>query len=170
MGLNIDVALGMTGSYTKTKGIGRASYDLRDNWTLALLDGLGLGDLGTVDLLYRSPDAGRLVLASANDDIDLSGIVLDALGDTLALPKVRLLAFRSRTTNTVNLTIGGAPSNAFAGPWVTNGKTTLKPGGIILPICDPAGYPVTPGTADILRVANGAADSIYDVLIAGPSV
>ena len=112
----------------------------------------------------------RSLADGANEELDLSGGLTDALGNTITFTKVRMFAIRSTSTNTTNLTIGGAAANAFD-DWVSAAADSieLKPGGVLLlmaPNVD--GYTVTGGSADLLKVVNAAgAIATYDIVIFG---
>jgi hypothetical protein len=80
---------------------------------------------------------------------------------------------RAAAGNTNAVAVGGAASNGFVG-WVADAtdKINVRPGGVFgLFAPDSAGYPVTAGTADLLRIGNGGAGSsvTYDIIIIGAS-
>lgn len=122
------------------------------------------------DKLYA--DSNTLA-ASANTDVDLAGSLTDVLGAALTFAKVKAIFLRAATGNTNNVVLGGAASNAFVGPFGAAAHTiSVSPGGflgIIAP--DSAGWTVTAGTGDLLRIANSGAGSTvtYDVVIIGTS-
>lgn len=115
------------------------------------------------DIAYA---AERTVSTASNDDIDLRGVLADALGSTInAAELVALMIWNKQkdgTANSTNLTIGGAGTlgNAFFG-FLNDADATIgpiSPGGILL-LANPDGSglgTVTAGTGDILRVANGS--------------
>ncbi|MBM3642237.1 MAG: hypothetical protein FJX15_13125 [Alphaproteobacteria bacterium] len=107
--------------------------------------------------------AERTVTTGANDDIDLAGVLADALGTTLTMAKLVAMLLINRqkdgTANTTNLTIGLGtnPFLGFLGGTVpTIGPIT--PGGVFM-VSNPAlaGLgSITGASNDILRVANSA--------------
>ena len=117
---------------------------------------------GAADLSYL---AERTIAASSNDDIDLAGVLLTGLGQTITLAKLKTLFILNRprdaseAANVSDLTIGGA-TNPFLG--FLSGTAPkigpIKPGGfLLLGAADLAGIgAVTAATADMLRVANGS--------------
>lgn len=126
------------------------------------------------DLVYADE---RTVADGANDDIDLAGVLADAFGDTITFAElVGLVVINKQsdgTANTTDLTIGGG-SNPFIGflGGATHTVGPIKPGGVFSIFAgDAAGVgTVTAGTADILRVTNGAgASSTYQIAIFGRS-
>jgi hypothetical protein len=116
----------------------------------------------------------RTIIASGTDDLDLTGTALqDILGANLALARVKLIAIYAASTNTNNVVLGAAASNQFVGPFGAATHTiAVPPGGAFLIVAPTAaGWPVTAGTGDLFRVANGGAGTsvVYDALIGGSS-
>jgi hypothetical protein len=108
------------------------------------------------DVLY----ATELTIAGgANVDVDLNGSLTNAVGIAVAAAKVAAIVVTADPTNTTVVTVGGAPANAFVGPFGDATDTMkLGPNGMWLIANDSlAGLgTVTAGTADLLRVANAA--------------
>lgn len=113
----------------------------------------------------------RTVAASANDDLDLAGSLTDVFGATLTFARIKGMLIRSSPSNTQNFAVGGG-TNPFA-TWAggTAPTITVRPGGVFVLVApDATGYAVTAGTADILRIANGAGNPVtYDVVLIGAS-
>lgn len=115
---------------------------------------------GKADLSYM---AERTVATATNDDIDLAGVLTDALGATVTAAELVAIMIVNRqldgTANTTNLTIGAGlnPVVGFMGG-TTPTIGPIKPGGVfMLAAADAAGLgAVTAGTGDILRIANSA--------------
>lgn len=117
------------------------------------------------DLLYA---ASRTLVASATDNLDLSGVLTDALGSVLAMVKVVAIYVRPRDANTSDLTVGNGV-NPFVGPFGAAAHTlTLTPGSPLMLTNLKTGWTVTPATGDILKIVNGAAAAAtYDIVILG---
>jgi hypothetical protein len=138
--------------------------------SLVLASGTGVGE---ADRVYAD---SRTVASAANDDIDLRGVLLDAFGAVLNIAEVVVIgivnANADGVANTTALTVGGG-SNPFAGIFGTAGdQVVIPPGGMFLIACDGANGlgAAAAGTADILRVANGAgAPATYQIVIIGRS-
>jgi hypothetical protein len=133
---------------------------------------------GSIDLLFT--DRRTNLAASANEDIDLAGSLLDVAGTTLTFVQIDVIAVRNRrVTAGDTMTIGPAAANGFGltGPWSdASDRTIIEPaltltqfGWVIF--TNPRGWPVTAGTGDLINVAEtGGANAIdYDLLIAGRS-
>lgn len=112
--------------------------------------------------------AERTVSASANDDLDLAGVLVNGLGQTATFTKVKLILVQIDTPDgTKKLRIGPAASNGFVGPF---GGTTPYEEFTELKLCAErfAGWTVTAGTGDVLRISNpGAGPVTYRILIVG---
>jgi len=135
---------------------------------LDLVNGTGAGQ---ADVLYAN---AATLAASANTDIDLSGALAPAVGGTSVFVKVKGLVILADTGNTNNVVVGAAASNAWATWLNATGTTTIQPGGAEIVIAGSgasAGYTVTAGTGDLLRIANsGAGSSVgYTIAVIGTS-
>ncbi len=127
----------------------------------------GLADLAWVD-------QGLSIPASGQQLIDLAGALIDQLGQAINFARITGLVVRASDANVNDVILGNPGANGFVG-WFGAAAHTLavKPGGTLALIAPRgAGYPVTAGTADILRLANGGAGSavVLDVGIIGKSV
>jgi hypothetical protein len=117
----------------------------------------------------------RTLAASANEDLDLAGALLDAFGTAAVFARVKGLYIAAATGNTNNVIVGAAATNQWATFLNAAGTLTLRPGawvqaGIGL-ATDATGWAVTAGTGDLLRIANSAAGTpvTYDIAIIGAS-
>lgn len=163
--LTANLRVSAVASYASGQDAGSAKYDLPYQKLMAFVDGAGLGAAQKMWFDQRT------IAASGSENLDLSGVLVDAFGNTLALTKVKALLFFAAAGNTNNVVVGGAASNAFATPFGDATDTvSVKPGGMLLLVApDAAGYAVTAATGDILKVANsgGTTGVTYDVLILG---
>jgi hypothetical protein len=116
----------------------------------------------------------RTLAASATEDLDLAGALVDAFGATVTFARVKGLVIAAAAGNTNNVVLGNATSNAWATLLGATSTVTLRPGAFLAlgtGAADAVGYAVTAGTGDLLKVANsGAGSSVtYDVHIIGAS-
>jgi hypothetical protein len=114
----------------------------------------------------------RTIAASGTDDLDLAGVLVDALGVTITMARIRGLIVKAAAANTNNVVmgVGTNPITTILGG--TTPTLNIRPGGLLALFApDVTGYVVTAATADILRFANsGAGTSVtYDVVIIGAS-
>ncbi len=97
-------------------------------------------------------------------------MLTDPFGTTLIFAKVKVIIIENLSTART-LTVGGATDYPLVN-WVGSATDTIKipPGGFFA-ICAPgAGYAVTAGTGDLLKIANDAGTScIYNIIIIGTS-
>jgi hypothetical protein len=113
----------------------------------------------------------RTIAASSNDDLDLAGVLLDAFGTTLTFARIKAMFIKADIGNANNVVVGAAASNTWVGPFGGATHTVAaRPGGMLTFISpDATGWPVTAGTGDQLRVANGGAGSsvLYRIGLVG---
>lgn len=162
--VSLNVLASATNAFTLNSAVAALNYAK----SLGFTSGAAASQM---DRLYA---ATRTIVASGTDDLDLTGTALqDVLGQNLALVRVKLIAVYANPANTNNVVIGNAASNQFQGPFgaVTH-TVAVPPGGAFMVVAPTAaGWAVTAGTGDLLRVANGGAGTsvTYDVLIGGSS-
>lgn len=115
----------------------------------------------------------RTLAASASEELDLAGSLVDALGATITFTKIRALLIEASSANANTVVVGGAAANAVATLFGDATDTlVVRPGGVALLVApDTAGYAVTPATGDLLKVANGGAGTAvtYDITVLGAS-
>lgn len=143
--------------------LGSAQSKLSKSLVVSLADGVAAGQANRVwaDTLT--------IAASATQDIDLAGALLDALGGTVVLARVKGLFVYAHSDNTNNVDVGGAASNPWIGLLGATHKVTLRPGAVFAVAAgqaDALGYPVVAATGDILRLTNAAAGTSVTVDIA----
>lgn len=113
----------------------------------------------------------RTLAASGSESLDLAGVLTNAFGATLTFTKIKAIFIAADSTNTNDVVVGGAATNAFASMFgAATDKIKVKPGGafaIVAP--DVNGFAVTAGTADLLQIANsgGTTGVTYDIIIIG---
>lgn len=115
----------------------------------------------------------RTLAASANEDLDLAGVLAGALGGTVTFARVKLLMVLADAANTNNVVVGAAAATAWVGPFGAGTHTVaVQPGGCALFAAPGAtAWPVGAGATDFLRIANSAGGTsvTYDVLAIGAS-
>lgn len=145
--------------------VGSASYPVNYNADFQFTDGTGANQAN------RAFTDKRTLAASTTEDIDLAGVLIDALGNTLTFDKIKALIVKADAGNVNDVLVGGAASaqaSAFFGD-VTD-AVRVKPGGVIALIApDASGYDITATTADLLKIANSGAGSgvTYTIIIVG---
>lgn len=166
MALTSRVAVELAARLTGTADFGAPVSEPRFSQQVSLASGTGAGQ---ADRVWADR---RTLAASASEDLDLTGTLVDALGATLTLARVKALYVAASASNTNDVVLGGAASSAWSALLGATGTVTVKPGGVLLVVAPGAtAYPVTAGTGDLLKVANsGAGSSVtYDICIVGSS-
>lgn len=115
----------------------------------------------------------RALAASASEDIDLSGTLIDAFGNTVAAVDVVAFLVVADNANTNDVVV--SPGSSAGAPILggTSPTVPVKPGGVFLLACGVAGgqFSVTPTTADIITIKNGGASTSvkYTIAVIGRS-
>lgn len=164
-GVTADVTAHIHGTYAGTSAFGSVALTFDDLGELQLSAGTGLGK---ADIAFLD---NRTLATATSENLDLAGTLLDSFGQTVNLQHVKVIYIRADPTNTTNITVGGASTNAFLGPLAGTTPTyTIPPGGFILWVHPTTGWAVTSGTGDLFKVLNAAgASAKYKVAIFGTS-
>lgn len=124
----------------------------------------GTDTIGKADLLFSDT---RTLAASATENLDLAGVLVNAFGATITAAEIVAIFVKAKATN-ANSVIVGNVANGFVGPLGATGTYAIKPGEYFLAV-SASGWPVTAATADLLKLANGAGGTSvdYDIVIIG---
>lgn len=164
-GLSLAVLAQVVGTINAPNDLATISGKVDTTGRLDYKTGVGAGQ---ANLMFSDR---RTLAASANEDLDLVGSLQDPFGAILNFARIKAIIIIAAATNTNKVVVGGAAANAFVGPFGgATEKQSIDPGGVlVLATRTAAGWPVTPTTADLLRIANGAAGSAvtYDIIILG---
>lgn len=136
---------------------------------LRLTLGNGTG-AGLADLIWSD---SRTLGASATENLDLSGSLLDPFGALIAFARVRAMLVVAAAANVNNVVLGGQTVNGWLGPFGAAAHTIgVQPGDLYVQTArGAAAWPVTAGTGDLLQVANsGAGTGVdYEIVLIGAS-
>jgi len=168
MGLKSAMAISASAQLTNAQDLGSASASTPFTRSVNLSSGTTAGKAD------RSFSDRRVLAASATEDLDLSGALLDALGGSAAFVRIKGLIISASSGNTNNVVVGAAGSNAWAALLNAAGTLTLKPGATVAfmaGVGDAVGWPVTAGTGDLLKIANSGSGTgvTYDIVVIGAS-
>jgi hypothetical protein len=160
---NIDLSIQVT--QTGTADLGNPVVRASIAETLQLSEGNGA--LGLADVFFKDT---RTLAASATENLDLSGVLVDAFGAIATSAEIVAIYIKAANANTNNVIVGNV-TNGFAGPLGATGTYTISPGDYYLAI-NKGGWAVTNATGDLLKIANSAAGTsvTYDVVIIGRSI
>lgn len=143
-----------------------------------------LGSSTTVEVPANATDGKVTITASANEaygrvrsiavnsseNIDLSGVLTDGFGNTIAFTAVKELVIVN-LDDFATLTVGAAASNAFSTLFAdATDAIKVPPRGSLRITAPKSGFAVTAGTGDILKVASsndGSGPVKYVIAIVG---
>jgi hypothetical protein len=169
MTLAASLAVSVAAELTGALDLATADVPLNKKYKTDLASGIGAGN---ADRIWHDQ---RSIAASGVDDIDLAGVLTDALGAGVTMARVKAIIIKAADGNTNNLIVGNTTSNGFIS-WVgaATHTVTVRPGATLALIAgsgDATAYAVTAGTADLLRVANSSSGTpvTYDVIVIGCS-
>lgn len=115
----------------------------------------------------------RTLSASADEDLDLAGVLVNALGDTQTFARIKAVMVTAAAANTNNCNVTSDGTAGVPGLFLALGDgIVVRPGGTFLWVApDATGAVVTATTGDLLNVANSAGSTsvTYDVVIIGAS-
>lgn len=169
MTLVTTLAVSIDADLTSALDLVTAEAPLRKKYKTDLTSGTGAG---AADRVFSDT---RTLGASATENIDVAGVLADALGATITMARVKAIIISAAAGNTNNVVVGGAGSNGFTTMFGDpTDKLVIRPGTTVAIICgaaDATGYAVTAGTGDILLIANSAGSTgvTYDIHIIGSS-
>lgn len=168
MTLESKLALTVAAKLTQSQDLGAAVASALKSFEAVLTDGTAAGK---ADKIFADT---RTLAASASEDLDLAGVLLDPLGAALTFVKVKGLLIKAADGNTNDVVVGNSSSNTWAALLNSTGTVKVRPGGVLAVFAgaaDATGYAVTGGTGDLLKVANGGAGTSvsYDVVVIGTS-
>ena len=148
---------------SSAKDLSTSKDDLKLSAQEQFTPGTGSNQL---DLIFHDQ---RTLGAGADESLDLAGSLVDSFGATLAFAKIKVLLIRNLST-TQTLTIGNGANPFLTWVGAATHTVTIPPRGVLLLVAPLAGYAVTAGTGDILKIANSATNPCdYQIVLAGTS-
>lgn len=168
MGMSSALSIAATVTQTKALDLTTITDPLQFRRAVSLTDGTAAGQANKV---FHDR---RTLAASATEDLDLSGVLLDAYGAAITFARIKGIIISAAAANVNNVVVGAAASNQWVTLLNSTGTLTLRPGASFAALtgaADGTGWAVTAGTGDLLKVANsGAGTSVeYDVIVVGAS-
>lgn len=167
MALQTNLRVNLNATLTKVVALATSSCPVAVAEAHLMQTGTGANQ---ADKMWQDND--RTLTASATEDLDLAGVLTDALGDALTFVKVKLVLLIANAANVNNVHIGMAAANGVPGIWGAAGDyTVVKPGGVFLWFVPGTGATVTAGTGDKVTIANsgGGSSVLFDIVIIGTS-
>lgn len=124
---------------------------------------------GQADLMWHD---ARTLAASANEDLDVAGVLTSGLGATVTMARIKLLWIAAAAANTNTVVVTRPASNGVPIFSAASDAMALRPGGqLLITAPDATGIAVTAGTGDLINVGNGSSGTsvTYSVVIIGAS-
>ena len=109
MPLKCQIAAGIAALQTSNLDMGMPTFQILKVDDITLNDGSGANQA------QRIFSDTRTIAASANDDLDLSGVLVDALGTVLNFTAIKAIYIKAANANINNVVVGGHPTLAFVG-------------------------------------------------------
>lgn len=129
----------------------------------------GTDAIDKTDLLYR---ATRTLAASANEDLDLAGVLVSPLGTVIGAAEVVALIIEAAAGNANAVRYGPSAANgALLGFGDVTDRRVVLAGDFEALLCR-TGWPIVAGTGDKINIANGGAGTsvTYTITVLGRSV
>lgn len=166
-GVNASLALHLTAKQTgATAALGTAGVlvDISKEIDFSA----GTANVNQANILFRDT---RTLAASTNENLDVAGVLADALGATINAAEVVAIYIGAAQGNTNDVQVTRPASNGVPIFLAAGDGHALGPGDFMLRTYR-NGIAVTAGTGDLISVANGGAGTsvTYDVVIIGRTV
>ena len=161
---NLKVTTAMAGSMTNALDLTTPQSDIVKKYEHSYSDGTAADQ---AQLVFSDT---RPLASSTNESLDLSGALGFALGGVISFTALKEIIVVAAAANTGDLRVGAADVNGFTGPVGAAAVGMLVAPGGMLNLHNPsaAGWAVTGGTGDLLRVENlVAAAAAYDIILVG---
>ncbi len=138
-----------------------------DPLTLSLL--LNMSNGTTTGLVSQMWHDQRTLTASATENLDLAGSLVNAFGVTITFATLKFIYVRANTANTNDVQVQRASSNGVPLFMAASGGIALSPGEIFLYFSPTLGKTVTASTGDLLTITNSAGGTsvTYDIILVG---
>lgn len=166
MPLTADLQLSVTGRHTGALDLGTPVLPFGLSSSVSLANGTAAGQ---ADRVFTDE---RTLAASATEDLDLAGVLLDAFGAAITFAKIKAVIIKAAPGNTNDVQVTRPAANGVPLFMAGGDGIAIKPGFALALFGSGAGIAVTPTTGDLLTVTNsgGGTPVTYDIVIIGTSV
>jgi hypothetical protein len=165
-GVNATIALSIRAKQEGTAGLGTPQIlvDIAAERDFSE----GTASVDQTNVLYQ---ATRTLAASGGEDLDVSGVLADALGATIAAAEITAIYVEAHAANTNDVVVTRPASNGVPLFALASGGVNVGPGDFFL-LTSRKGITVTAATGDLIHVANSGAGTgvTYDIVIIGRTV
>lgn len=129
---------------------------------IQLLNGTGTGQIN------EAFHDERTLGASATEDLDLAGSLVNPVGDTITFAKLKAIIVIADEDNTNDVQVSRPATNGVTWAAAASDKVSVGPGDVFV-LTSRAGWTVTAGTADLITITNSAGTTgvTYKVILLG---
>lgn len=161
---SISISLNLNATYKSAENLLTATAPLAFSFSDTMTSGTGKDN---ADLLFADK---RTVSSGSPDDLDLSGVLTDIYGNTLANARIKCMAIKNLSTTAAEILDVGGDLNGLVN-WIsgTNLLRVHPEGAFVLWAPSATAYAVTAATADILQIAAQAGSITYEIALLGAS-
>lgn len=165
MPLTANIGIAVNGNHTSALDLGTATLPFAASLAVALASGTGSGQ---ADRIFTDI---RTLAASATENLDLAGSLVDAFGATITIVKLKAVIILADSGNTNDVQITRPASNGVPMFLAAGDGVPVQPGGAFVWVAPGAGVTVTAGTGDLLTITNSAGSSgvTFTVILIGTS-
>jgi hypothetical protein len=165
MSLTATYAASLSGTQVNALDLGTNTFPFSSALSGRFTSGVGSG---MVDLLFSD---SRTLSASATEDLDLAGSLVDAMGATLTFVKLKAILIKASSANTNNVVLSRPASNGVPLFAAASDAISIMPGGCFLWVAPVAGVTVTAATGDLITLTNSAGGTgvTFEIVIMGTS-
>jgi len=165
MALTADIQLSVTGRHTGALDLGTPVLPFALSNPVSLANGTGAGQ---ADRVFTDE---RTLAASATEDLDLAGVLVDAFGQAITFVKIKAVIIKAAAGNVNDVQVTRPASNGVPLFLAAGDGIAIKPGGAFAWYCSGTGVTVTGATGDLLTITNSGAGTgvTYDIVIIGTS-
>lgn len=153
------------GIQSVAKDLGTVSFPFALTSALSLANGTAANQ---ADMVWTDT---RTLAASTGEDLDLAGVLTDAVGATMTFATIKAVMITAASGNTNNVVVSRPAANGVVLFEAASDAIAVKPGGVFIWACPGTGVAVTAATGDLLHVENSAAGTSvdYSIIIIGTS-
>lgn len=166
MALSTKLVATLNATLTNPLDLSTPADALANALRITLTSGVGTGQ---ADMMWHDT---RTLAASATENLDLAGSLVNAFGATQTFARIKLVMVTAASGNTNNVNVIREGTNGVPLFLALADGIPVHPGGVFL-WCAPsaAGVVVTAGTGDLLTFTNAAGGTsvTYNVMIIGAS-
>ena len=166
MSLTAELRLSVSGKHVNPLDLGSVALPFSLSHVVSLASGTGAGQ---ADRVFTDE---RTLAASATEDLDLAGALIDAFGAAITFAKIKAVIIVAAAGNVNNINVS-RPAGATGVPMflaISDGFV-LPPGFAFALFGSGAGVTVTPASGDLITITNAGAGTpvTYKVILIGTS-